>query len=517
MHYSMILHLCTMRIDSRSAMVIIAGYLLDLTGMMQHHLYTRSLPGFVLFAFLFLPLHLFAQAERHELGRKLRNFEEAWETSKDPASREAAAQKMNTAVISFFSFKLPEAARAMDAGYLLLQGSTASPKLAELLSLWIKPEQRWLDSKAKTIKVQVDRFYPMPDGALREVDFAYSWIATNSSTINPQTLPGKVSVPGTFTINLPDKAGDYQLQILWKWDEAKLTQNYCTISLSNDWDARFSKVQSMVSSWPASTTSVEAWSAVNLVKLLEKLQKKETLETDYPADRLLTECEALGDAVTSKSNYYSQQRTGQYWLNLKSASKGNVILRVQPVKVDAGKKVPLVLALHGAGGSENLFFDGYGNGKVAKLAKERGWFVAAPRITITKPGHGDTIDELARIYPEIDTNKVFVVGHSMGAGEAMREACAHPGRFAAIAALGGGGGTKAAKGQEEAFKKLPIFVGVGELDFALKQAEALASNLKKTGVTNVTYKKYPVLEHMIIVQDALPEVFQFFDSVQVQK
>lgn len=466
-----------------------------------------------LYVLCLLPCNAVAQPERHELGRKLRNFEEAWESSKDPTGKEAAAKKMNTAVMSFFSFKLPEAARAMDAGYRILQGSKASPKLAELLSLWIKPEQRWLDGKTKTMKVQVDRFYPISDSALREVDFSYSWIAVNGSTIDPQTLPGKVTVPGTFTIEVPEKAGDYQLQLFWKWNDAKLTQKYCTISLSDERDARFSKVQSKVSSWPASTASVEALSATNLVKLLDKLQKKETLETDYPADRLLIECEGLVDAVATKTSYYSKQRTGQYWLNLKSTSKGNVVLRVQPVNVEPGKKVPLVLALHGAGGSENLFFDGYGNSKVAKLAKERGWFLAAPRSTITKPGHGDTIDELARIYPEIDTTKVFVVGHSMGAGEAMREACANPGRFAAIAALGGGGGTKAAKGQEEAFKKLPILVGVGEFDFALKQAEALASNLKKAGLTKVTYKKYPGLEHMIIVQDALPEVFQFFDSV----
>ena len=147
------------------------------------------------------------------------------------------------------------------------------------------------------------------------------------------------------------------------------------------------------------------------------------------------------------------------------------------------------------------------------LAAERGWFVVAPRSTITKPGHGDTIDELAKLYPEIDTSKVFVVGHSMGAGEAMREACANPKRFAAIAALGGGGGTKPAKGQEEAFQKLPIYVGVGEFDFALKQSEALAGNLQKAGVADIKFKKFPVLEHMIIVQDALPEVFQFFDGV----
>jgi hypothetical protein len=85
-----------------------------------------------------------------------------------------------------------------------------------------------------------------------------------------------------------------------------------------------------------------------------------------------------------------------------------------------------------------------------------------------------------------------------------------------VAALGGGGSPRPVKGKEDAFKALPVYVGVGELDFAVGQAESLANNLKKIQVKQVTFKKFANIEHMIIVQEALPEVFRFFDEVAKQ-
>jgi predicted peptidase len=341
----------------------------------------------------------------------------------------------------------------------------------------------------------------------------YNWRTLEGKIVDsPANGSPSIKVPGAVTLSTPGKPGDYRLSITWELGDTTLSQEHCIISFSKDRAARLAKLKDTVATWPTPYTTIDAMTVANLVKLLQRLDNKETLETDYPADRLLRECEEAVAAIAQKASYYSQQ-TGQFWLTLKTASKNTITVRVQVPKVEAGKKVPVVLALHGAGGSENLFFDGYGNGKVAKLAAERGWFVVAPRSTITKPGHGDTIDELAKLYPNIDTSKVFVVGHSMGAGEALREACAHPSRFVAIAALGGGGGTKAAKGQEDAFKQLPFYVGVGEFDFALRQSEGLSNSLKKAGVNGVTFKKFNTLEHMIIVQEALPEVYQFFDTV----
>ncbi|HMO36432.1 MAG TPA: alpha/beta fold hydrolase [Gemmatales bacterium] len=458
---------------------------------------------------------LYAQLERYELGRKLRLFEETWETQKSEEIRSTAAREMNTAVMSFFGLKFPDAAKAMDRGTRNL--ANFDDAQAELLSLAVKPRSRWLDTSQSRFEFELFRFYPVSTQAQPEVVLTYKWLPEKQEAGTAEEIAVKIAE--RTSIPVPGQAGDYRLQLTLKTNVngavRTITQEYGTISFSSNLHQRMEKLGAQVKELDSRST-VDAMTAQHLFNILDRLHKQETLETDYPADRLLQQCEGALEALTQNRPYFSQQQ-GQMWLNLKTAAKGSVVVRVQVPAIEAGKKVPVVLALHGAGGSENLFFDGYGNGKVAKLAAERGWFVVAPRSSLSKPGHGETLEELARLFPAMDLGKVCVVGHSMGAGEALREACAHPECFAAIAALGGGGGTKAAKGKEEVFQKLPMYVGVGEYDFALRQAEALAANLKKTGIQDVTYKKFQRLEHMIIVQEALPEVFQFFEQCVKQK
>src|SRR5690606_5165427 len=139
-----------------------------------------------------------------------------------------------------------------------------------------------------------------------------------------------------------------------------------------------------------------------------------------------------------------------------------------PAAPPRADRAPLVIAVHGAGGSENLFFDGYGDGKVVQLAAPRGWFVVAPRNELSGIDNAALAASLAERYP-IDLTKVFLVGHSMGAMAVMQNASRTPDRFAAVAALGGGGSVR----RSDALTKVPFFVGVGSRDFALGQARAL--------------------------------------------
>lgn len=466
-------------------------------------------------AILLLASPIAAQAERYELGRRLRYFEDAWEHCKDEKLRTEAATYMNTAVMSFFSFKLNEAGRALDQGYLVLTKAGERTQRTKMLSLWIKPSTRWLDLSAMQLpRIKVEHFYDLKADKLASIEFLYAWRHLSGLTVtNSFQEFGTLQLPGEREIGVLSEAGDYLFHCRWKSKGLDSDHNHFVLSLSKDRDKRLAALQAKVNEWKTPYASADEVTVALNLKVLQRLANGEILETDYPADRLLGECEAVVNAIEAKSSYYSSARPGQYWIGVRTASKGTVPLRVQTVKVESGKKVPLVLALHGAGGSENLFFDGYGNGKIAKLAADRGWMVAAPRSGFSKAGHAETIDELLKIYPEIDTKRIFTLGHSMGAGEALREASTTPGRFAAVAALGGGGSPRPAKDQVEAFKALPFYVGVGEKDFARGQAETLAKNLKKLEVSQVTFKQYAGIEHMIIVQEALPEVFRFFDEV----
>jgi acetyl esterase/lipase len=59
---------------------------------------------------------------------------------------------------------------------------------------------------------------------------------------------------------------------------------------------------------------------------------------------------------------------------------------------------------------------------------------------------------------------------------------------------------------------VPWFVGAGEADFGRRGAEGLAARLAAAG-TRVERKLYPDVEHMVVVQAALDDVFAFLDGV----
>ncbi len=57
-----------------------------------------------------------------------------------------------------------------------------------------------------------------------------------------------------------------------------------------------------------------------------------------------------------------------------------------PPRTEADGNVPgnvrVLFAFHGAGGSENMFFETYGAGRLVELAAARGWIVVAPRQSL---------------------------------------------------------------------------------------------------------------------------------------
>jgi dienelactone hydrolase len=89
---------------------------------------------------------------------------------------------------------------------------------------------------------------------------------------------------------------------------------------------------------------------------------------------------------------------------------------------------PLVIAFHGAGGDENMFFDGYGDGALKRAAAGQGIAVVCPPTVAfgLSPNLLDAlIDEVAKDVP-IDRTRVALLGHSLGAVTASRLAVLKP-------------------------------------------------------------------------------------------
>jgi pimeloyl-ACP methyl ester carboxylesterase len=95
---------------------------------------------------------------------------------------------------------------------------------------------------------------------------------------------------------------------------------------------------------------------------------------------------------------------------------------------DGAGPFPLIVAFHGAGGDENLFFDGYGAGRLREIARARGFAVVCPPTVpfgLSPNVLTRFLDELAKDVP-FDPARVGLVGHSLGAVTASRLAVLRP-------------------------------------------------------------------------------------------
>jgi predicted esterase len=232
-------------------------------------------------------------------------------------------------------------------------------------------------------------------------------------------------------------------------------------------------------------------------------------ETNIPAARLLDEARELSKSCQCRAPFYTADRAGQFWLTLPTPPTAAQVRVFVPAELKPEHPVPLVVAMHGLGASENMFFEAYGDGAALKLCRERGWMLVGTRaggLLDNAPPVGAIVSELSKRYP-IDPKRIFIMGHSMGAAQALEAVQKSPRLFAAAAALGGGASVRNAAG----VKGLPVYVACGSEDFALSAAKTLVRTLEKAEA-KVTFKEFPAIEHIVIVQACLRELYDFFEA-----
>ncbi len=455
-----------------------------------------------------------AQTARFELGQRLRTFEVAWDKATDPAGKKRALKIVEKVTNQFFSFQLGEAGRTLDdARHALTSDKPRSAEQQWADSLYAEPETRLLDATAKELKVKIQAFYPVKADKPKGLAVRLTLGGNHPVAVAIDKLPAAAA------IKLPPAGdphfGDLLLKVEALVGDTERGVRRMTVSRITGTADGFPAAAKLLDAGKETLAkdSLELATLRNRVELLKDLAGGTVFETDYPAAKLFAEAQQMVALGNDKKPYFTADRAGQFWLSVPHEKTRTACRLFVPKGLDAKKPVPMVVALHGAGGSENLFFEGYGAGHIVKLCEERGWLLVAPRLGLGFVGSpvpvGPIIDKLAERYP-IDPKAVFVVGHSMGAAATIEAVQKYPGKFAAAAALGGGGRVKAATAT--AFATLPTVVGVGTADFALAGARSLNKSLTDAGATAVTFKEYDGVEHLVIVREALPDVFAAFDK-----
>jgi predicted peptidase len=219
---------------------------------------------------------------------------------------------------------------------------------------------------------------------------------------------------------------------------------------------------------------------------------------------------------------------------------------VVPQKYNGKTKMPLVVALHGYGGNQDYFSalvknlpelcEQYGFIFVAPMGYSiGGWYGAPLSIPGNLPRSGskgkqpppstqtpeeaqherdlseadvmNVIDLVSKEY-KVDSQRIYLMGHSMGGFGTYYLGQKYASKWAAIAPMSG---TMAnADYHLDRLARVPILVAVGSTETATAEnAKAQIETMKKMGMTTA-YVEIEGGTHMSMIAPTVPQIFAFF-------
>ncbi len=195
------------------------------------------------------------------------------------------------------------------------------------------------------------------------------------------------------------------------------------------------------------------------------------------------------------------KRSGDWWRVFATDGARRVPARVvvPPSSVERTTPAPLIIALHGAGGDENMFVDAYGAGVLTRLADSLGAMIVSPLANGFTPAMFDTLVAVMSREYTIDAKRIYVVGHSMGAGLTSSLANARGTRIAAVACIAGGAAITAAGAP-------PALFITGTLDPVIPAARVKsAADATRAAGQRIEYRELASEGHTLIVGRVLPD------------
>lgn len=211
-------------------------------------------------------------------------------------------------------------------------------------------------------------------------------------------------------------------------------------------------------------------------------------------------------------------------------------------KVSKDKKNPLIVSLHGLGIGPGYMCQG----KAIDLAEEGGYILVAPMgynvggwygspvmnlsgrganggapapappANLAELSEKDVFNVLAMMRQEfnVDPNRTYLMGHSMGGAGTLFLGSKHSSEWAAIAAMAPASflmdnhRTEILKGITE-----PLFVAQGDADqqVPVTHTRMWADTMKDLGL-NYQYKEYPGATHGSVIELSMPDIYAFFQA-----
>ena len=387
-----------------------------------------------------------APATRGDLAEALLAVETAIEDT-PPAAADVPSvnQRFDQATIQFFTGRTSEATRALRAlASTLLTGTPPAGELDVRQRLRVRIEPHTYHAGGPAPVARLGAMLPL--GGLLPQSYRVNLRAVGPGdavafeaqadllTVGgyvelAMPLPRPTTPPGLYRVELTGADGPPVVATRWRLVPEPLTPQR---------DALLARLAALS---PADALLADAVAIARARAGLLVDTPSENDSAAFLADPtvLLAEVTAEVAALEAGANPYVR-RVGDTWRVLPDGPAPLPLRVYAPPAAADDAPLPLVLALHGAGGDENLFFEGYGAGVLKRLAEQHGFVVVAPRTEplLLRAGLGARLIADVQRYYAIDPDRIYVLGHSLGAVAAAQLAGAEPDAFAGVVLLAGG-------------------------------------------------------------------------------
>ena len=440
--------------------------------------------------------------------------------------------------------KSGELRRLFAKGLALLNGTPWTDALDYSRSLVLRTPRVVVDS-SKPYTVRLEQIYA-PSLALQNTVAAHMTLRRRPAPPAPGQQPQEPPLvkdlgtfdgvardlresPFFFDFDLHDVAdGPYLLNVEVSNQGQAIGSSSLQIALRNGVDALVTRLEAEAARTP------EALRAEILypVDRMRNVNRGRLELRTFDPDRDLAAAEAVAAAVKAGKDPFAG-RTGDIRRHYR-LDAANEILPYRtyvPTTYTGAKAFPLIIALHGLGGTEDAFFDNYER-KLPPLAESHGYIVASPLGYRVDGSYGwglgtppadpntkrtqdfseqDVMQVLARVRQlyRVDDSRIYLMGHSMGAIGTWKIAPKYPDVWAAIAPFSGSG----APDTLEPIRRVPEIIVHGDADptVNVSGSRTMAAKLKELG-TEFKYIEVPGGLHSDVVAPNIAAVIDFFDA-----
>jgi predicted esterase len=455
------------------------------------------------------------QVTRFDLAAAYLRFERAVRGADVPEQRWAELNRgFDQATLAFFGGQNAQAVQAIDALTHSLKGETPlATKMAHSLRVRLDPPVR-IVRKADTITAKIRSLYPLDVQENTEVKL--SLVFRNAEGAAMLRVPFSVVAAQDAPVNLSIDLTELSADLAPATYDVDLVTDDGVISSVGQWVVSARSLKEIRAENEAKLVAIASSDDPAISQALATCRARNQLLTDEPS--ATRSAEFLADphalilelnqeiALLSEGKNPYQRKGGDYWRVLQSGDQEIPMRIYAPAQALGETPVPLVIVLHGAGGDENLFMDGYGAGIIKTLADQYGFLVASP-VTYSfgsKAAHFDElVATLSRDYA-LQSTRVFCLGHSMGGAAAAGLAGSRGDKLTGVCCLAG------SRGFAKDAKLPPTLVVAAELDLVVpaKGIQAGADKAIAAGQP-VEFRLLPDQGHTLMVGKFLPEAVQW--------